>query len=469
MRHMQVVVIGAGYVGLTTAACIAELGHAVTCADVDISKIAMLDEGNVPIREAGLDALVGRNRAAGRLHFTVDVANAAARADVVLISVGTPRGAGGDADLTHVKAVAREVARAIKPKTVVTIKSTVAVGTARLIREVIAEKRGGLDFWITSNPEFLREGSAVRDFFEPDRIVIGADDPEPAARLTELYRPLIDRGVPLVVTSTVNAELIKYTANAFLALKVGFINDVADLCEEAEADINAVIKGVGLDRRIGPRFLSPGPGFGGSCFPKDTEAFAAAGRKYSCPQPLIETLVMRNQVRKHRLAKKILGELNGLAHARVAVLGIAFKANTDDVRDSAALTIIPLLRAAGVSVSAFDPWARANASRVLKDVAWHEDAYAACSGADLVVILTEWEMFRTLDLSRLSQHMRGSTIFDCRNLMDPQDVASQGFRYVSLGRPAAPRVAPTTAAKSADNRVPLASLRGAAVARRPVR
>lgn len=466
---MQVTVIGAGYVGLTTAACVAELGHAVACVDVDVSKVAMLDAGNVPIREAGLDALIGRNRASGRLQFTIDVAKAAARADVVLIAVGTPRGTGGDADLTHVKAAAREIARAIRPKTVVTIKSTVAVGTARLIREVIAERRGGLDFWITSNPEFLREGSAVRDFFEPDRIVIGADDPEPAARLTELYRPLLDRGVPLVVTSTVNAELIKYTANAFLALKVGFINDVADLCEKAEADINAVVKGVGLDRRIGPQFLSPGPGFGGSCFPKDTEAFAAAGRKFSCPQPLIETLVTRNQARKHQLAKRILGELNGLAKARVAVLGVAFKADTDDVRDSAALTIIPALRAAGVSVSAFDPWARANASRVLKDVAWHEDPYAACSGADLVVILTEWAMFRTLDLPLLSRHMRGSTIFDCRNLMDPHHVASQGFRYVSLGRPAAPRVAPATAAKPAEGGVRLPNLRDAAVARRPVR
>lgn len=438
---MDVAIIGAGYVGLTTAACLAELGHTVTCVDVDAARIAALKEGHVPIHEDGLEDVIRRNAQLGRLHFSRDLAGAAAQAAIVLIAVGTPKGAGGEVDLTHVKAAARQLAPVIRPKTVVAIKSTVAVGTARLIREVIAEERGGLDFWVTSNPEFLREGSAVGDFFCPDRIVIGADDAEAGARLKELYQPLLGRNVPLVLTSTANAEVIKYAANAFLALKVGFINDVADLCEKADGDVAAVAKGIGLDSRIGPQFLSPGPGFGGSCFPKDTEAFAASGRKFGAPQGLIETLIARNEARKRTLATRILSELDDVEGASVAVLGVAFKANTDDVREAAALTIIPLLQDAGVSISAHDPKAAANAARFVSDVAWHDCPYEACRDADVAVVLTEWDDYRSLDLARLSRVMRGKTIFDCRNLMDPQRVARHGFRYVSLGRAAVPRSA----------------------------
>lgn len=450
---MRIAVIGAGYVGLTSAACIAELGHQVVCVDVDAPRILALQQGGIPIHEVGLAELVITNLSSGRLCFSINVEAAAAIADIVLIAVGTPKGKDGDVDLSHVEAAARQIAAAIKPKTVVAIKSTVAVGTARLIREAIAERRGGLDFLISSNPEFLREGSAVKDFLEPDRIVIGADDPDAAAKLSELYGPLLARDVPLVVTSTVNAELIKYAANAFLALKVAFINDVANLCESAEADICAVARGMGLDHRIGPQFLAPGPGYGGSCFPKDTAAFVAAGRMFAAPQPLIEATIARNEARKHHLADRILSELNGLDTPKVGVLGVAFKAGTDDVREAAALTIVPALQSAGVAISAYDPQAQINACRHLDRVSWQDNPYEACRDADLVVILTEWDCFRTVDLAKLSEVMRGRTIFDCRNLMDPQDVASHGLRYVSIGRCPVPR-APVKSALRNSRQLP---------------
>lgn len=449
---MQVAVIGAGYVGLTTATCLAEIGHSIECVDIDATRVEALKQGKVPIHEPDLEHLMRRNLAAGRLRFSDDMIAATKEAEIVIIAVGTPKAAGGEADLSFVKSVARQLASCIRPKTVIAVKSTVGPGTARLIREVIAERRRDLDFWVTSNPEFLREGSAVEDFFMPDRIVIGADDPDAAARLAELYRPLLERGVPSVTTSTVNAELIKYAANAFLALKVGFINDVADLCERADGDIAAVAKGIGLDSRIGSRFLRPGPGFGGSCFPKDTEAFAAAGRRFGAPQPLIETLVARNQGRKRALATKVLTELKGKSGARVAVLGVAFKADTDDVRESAALTIIPVLQDAGVKVVAHDPEATANAARLLTGVEWRDCPYEAARDADLVLILTEWNAYRVLDIARLSRVMRGATVFDCRNLMEPQEVAAHGLRYVSLGRAAAPRSSTTASMSKASKR-----------------
>lgn len=437
---MRVAIIGAGYVGLTTGACLSELGHLVACVDSDPDRTRILKNGELPIHEPRLEDLVHDNLSRGRLRFCDRLPDAVRDAEIVIIAVGTPMSADGGADLTHVKEAARQLATAIRSKTVITIKSTVSAGTARLVREVIAEARGALDFWITSNPEFLREGQAVKDFFSPDRIVIGADDPEAAARVTDLYLPMLRGGVPLLVTTTVNAELIKYAANAFLALKIGFIDSVADLCERLEADVTSVAMGIGLDHRIGPYFLSPGPGFGGSCFPKDTAAFAVTGRQYGAPQPLIETLVLRNETRKRAIASRILAELAGRAKPRVAVLGVAFKADTDDVRESAALTIIPQLQRSGVTVSAFDPQASETAARHLKSVEWRACPYEACRDADLAVILTEWSAFRALDLERLAGGMRGRTLFDCRNLFEPQEVARRGLRYVSIGRPAVPRL-----------------------------
>lgn len=454
---MRVSVIGAGYVGLATSVCLAKLGHDVICADIDRQRVRQLKRGVLPFREKGVHALLSESVEAGRLRFTDEIAAAAEDREVVMIAVGTPKGADGEVDLSYVKNAARRIATAIAPKTIVTLKSTVAVGTARRIREIIAECRGALDFWVTSNPEFLREGSAVEDFMQPDRIVIGADDHEAGSRLLELYRPLLDRGVPLVETATVNAELIKYAANALLALKIGFINDVAELCEKIEGDIRSVAKGIGLDRRIGQNFLNPGPGYGGSCFPKDTEAFAAIGRRFDAPQPIIETLIDRNEECRRRIGDRVLRELSDIRAPAVAVLGAAFKANTDDVRESAALAIVPRLQEAGVAVSMHDPWATANGQAALPNAAWREDPYAAAEGADLVLVLTEWESFASLDLGRLAGAMRRRVIFDCRNLLDPRAAAEHGFRYLSLGMADMPRDA-------ARSRTRLSRSRGARVA-----
>ncbi len=435
--------IGAGYVGLTTGVCLAELGHDVICADVDTGRIANLNAGVLPFMENGLEELMSRNVADGRLHFTDDLALAVVERELIMIAVGTPKGAAGEADLSFVRQAARLIAPMMAPKTVVTLKSTVVVGTAREIREVIAEERGALDFWVTSNPEFLREGSAVSDFLSPDRIVIGADDRDAAERLKDLYRPLLSKGVSLVETGTANAELIKYAANAFLALKIGFINDVADLCENIDGDIVAIARGIGLDRRIGAAFLSPGPGYGGSCFPKDTEAFAATGRRHRAPQPIVETLIERNSKRRRRIADRILDELVDIRSPTIAVLGVAFKANTDDVRESPALDIIAFLQENGVKVQAFDPWATTKAALLLPGVAWCSDPYEAVAEADMAVILTEWDIFRSLDLIKLGNAMRSRVLFDCRNIFEPEKVVQSGFRHLSIGRATVPRDART--------------------------
>jgi UDPglucose 6-dehydrogenase len=446
---MKVVMIGAGYVGLTTGACLAKLGHSVTCVDTDAARIKALAAGETPIYEPGLDALIRRNRDSGRLDFSADTKRPASKADAIFLAVGTPAGANGDIDLSYIEAAARQIAPIMKPNTVVVVKSTVVVGTCRRLREVIAEKRLGLDFSVASNPEFLREGSAIEDFLHPDRIVIGADDRRAAALLEELYEPLTRRQTPVVVTNTANAELIKYASNAFLALKIGFINDVADLCEQVGGEIEAVAKGMGLDRRIGTSFLSPGPGFGGSCFPKDTRAFVATGRKHRARQSLVETLVAKNETRKSSLARRVVSELGDRARgARVAVFGLAFKANTDDVRESAALTIIPLLQEAGLSVRAHDPQAEANAARHLRGVEMHDCPYAAAQGADAVLILTEWEDYRALDLKRLANAMSGSLLIDYRNLFTAQRIALHGLRYISLGKSASPKAAGAVVSKA---------------------
>jgi UDPglucose 6-dehydrogenase len=440
---MKLTIIGAGYVGLTSGTCLAELGHDVTCVDMDEARVERLRAGEVPIYEPGLGELMAGNSAAGRLLFSAETAEAVAQADAVFIAVGTPSLADGDIDLSFVQEAARSIARQIKPNCVVVVKSTVVVGTCRALREIIAEERGALDFSIASNPEFLREGSAVRDFLEPERVVFGADDPRACAVLEQIYQPLADKGVPMVRTTNANAELIKYSANAFLALKIGFINDVANLCEQVGGDVAAVAGGIGLDSRIGAAFLSAGPGFGGSCFPKDTKAFAATGRKHGAPQALIETLIAANEARSQMLAERVVAELGVKANgASVAVLGLAFKANTDDVRESPSLAIIPWLQRAGCRIRAHDPKAMNEAAKHLSGVSFCDDAYEAAAGADAVVVLTEWDEYRKLDLPKLVGAMRGSLLVDYRNLWLPSDMADLDVSYLSVGRPSASRAAP---------------------------
>ncbi|WP_265516501.1 UDP-glucose dehydrogenase family protein [Nitratireductor luteus] len=431
---MRIAMIGAGYVGLATGACFAELGHDVRCHDIDQDRIGLLARGETPIYEPGLHAVMENARAHGRLRFLEHVEDCVGSADVIFIAVGTPSAPDGRIDLSQIEAAARLVAGHLKPGAVVTVKSTVVAGTCRRIREIIAEEHKSLDFSVAANPEFLREGSALDDFMHPDRIVIGCDDRRASALLAELYRPLTERGTPLVSTTTVNAELIKYAANAFLALKIGFINEVADLCEQVGGNVTSVANGIGLDRRIGPAFLKPGPGFGGSCFPKDTRAFAATGRKYGARQHLVETLIDRNEARKVWLARRVLTEPALPKHATVCILGLAFKAKTDDIREAAALTIISQLQRAGLRVRVHDPEAMANGKQRIKNVEWADSPYEAARGADAVVVLTEWEDYRHLDLRRLRAEMSGRLVFDYRNLLSPTDVVSQGFKYISLGR-----------------------------------
>nr|WP_163269952.1 UDP-glucose/GDP-mannose dehydrogenase family protein [Chelativorans alearense] len=432
---MQIAMIGAGYVGLTTATCFAEMGHEVACHDVDGERIRQLEAGELPIYEPRLEEAMRRAVASGKLRFSRSGADCVGGADIVFLAVGTPATPDGRIDLSQVEAAARLVSRWLKPGAVVAIKSTVVAGTCRRVREIMAEERQSLDFSVAANPEFLREGSAMEDFLCPDRIVIGCDDRRSASLLSEVYRPLTERGAPKVLSSTPNAELIKYAANAFLALKIGFINEVADLCAQTGADVGPVAEGIGLDRRIGPSFLRPGPGYGGSCFPKDTCIFAATGHGRGARQFLIETLIERNEKRKVALARRVIAQGELREGSVVAVLGLAFKANTDDVREAAALTMVPILQKAGLRVRAHDPKARANARQWLRDVEWTDTPYEAAHGADAVVILTEWEEYKNIDLGRLACTMSQRVVFDYRNLLDPRAVAAHGLTYFSLGRP----------------------------------
>jgi UDPglucose 6-dehydrogenase len=435
---MKVVMIGAGYVGLTTGTCFASLGCDVCCVDVNRGRISDLRHGKVPIFEPGLGDLIADMMAAGRLQFSSDLAEAATSADFIFIAVGTPSASDGDIDLSYVEAAARDIGRVVPDNAIVVVKSTVVAGTARAVGEILRNQRSGRPVRVASNPEFLREGSAISDFMQADRIVVGTDEASTAAAMHALYRPLIDRGIPLISTTTTDAELIKYAANAFLALKIGFINDVANICENAGGDVAAVARGIGTDRRIGEDFLRPGPGFGGSCFPKDTRAFAAIGRRFKSPQSLIERLIAANEERKAMLAARILAALAGKKLARVAVLGMAFKAHTDDVRESPALTVVEALASAGVEVSAHDPKARRQAESILgADIIWHEEPYSAVRGMDAVAIMTEWDEYRDLDLKRLSGLMEGKHLFDFRNLLEPDNVTRHGLFYHSLGRPLA--------------------------------
>jgi UDPglucose 6-dehydrogenase len=433
---MQIVVVGAGYVGLVSAACFAEFGVHVTCVDSDKAKIARLQKGKIPIFEPGLDELAAKAERAGTLHFTTDLGAAVSCADVVFIAVGTPaRHGDGYADLTYVYQAARDIAKNLARYTVIVTKSTVPVGTGREIERIIREIRPDADFDVCSNPEFLREGAAINDFMRPDRVVIGCESERAADVMKALYRPLYLIETPIVLTGLETAELTKYAANAFLATKITFINEIADLCERVGADVQTVAKGMGLDGRIGRKFLHAGPGYGGSCFPKDTLALVRTAQDRGAPLRLVETVVDVNAKRKQGMAARIIGACGGAVKGKtVAVLGLTFKPNTDDTRDSVSLDVIPDLQKAGAKVRAYDPAGMDEAKKLLPGVTWCRDAYDAMQGADAVTILTEWNEFRALDVARMRELLRAPVMIDLRNIYKPEDMRAAGFTYVSVGR-----------------------------------
>ena len=433
---MRIVMIGTGYVGLVSGACFSDFGHTVTCVDKDRSKVDALLEGRVPIFEPGLEALVERNVAAGRLEFTLDLANALPEADAVFIAVGTPSRRGdGHADLSFVHAAAREMAEHLRPGTVVVTKSTVPVGTGDEVERIIRDLRPDLEFHVASNPEFLREGAAIDDFKRPDRVVIGVNEEAAERVLREIYRPLLRNDAPLLVMARRGAELTKYAANAFLATKISFINEIADLCEKVGADVQDVARGMGLDNRIGARFLQPGPGYGGSCFPKDTLALLKTGQDYEAPLRIVEAVVSANDRRKRSMGRKVVQALGGDTHGRtVAVLGLTFKANTDDMRDSPSIAIVQALQDAGINVRASDPEGMEQAAKQLDGVTYCDDPYEAMRGADAAVIVTEWDAFRALDLARAKELLTTPLLVDLRNLYSRDAVEREGFQYVAVGR-----------------------------------
>ena len=433
---MRVAMIGTGYVGLVSGACFADFGHEVTCVDKDASKIARLEKGEIPIFEPGLDDLVASNVRGGRLSFALDGAEAIRAADAVFIAVGTPSRRGdGHADLSYVYAAAEEIAGLIEGFTVVVTKSTVPVGTGDEIERIIRARRPEADFAVVSNPEFLREGAAIEDFKRPDRVVVGTDDERAQAVMRELYRPLNLNETPILFTGRRTSELTKYAANAFLAMKITFINEMADLCEAVGADVQQVARGIGLDKRIGSKFLHAGPGYGGSCFPKDTLALVRTATDAGTPVRLIETTVSINDDRKKAMADRVAKALDGdLKGKTVALLGLTFKPNTDDMRDAPSLDVAPALMAAGATVQAFDPEGMHEASKLLDGVVFKDGPYDAVAGADAVVILTEWDQFRALDLDRVKLLLKQPVMVDLRNVYRPGDMRARGFRYASIGR-----------------------------------
>ena len=434
---MKIAIVGTGYVGLVSGVCLSDFGHEVVCVDKDPAKIARLVRGEVPIYEPGLEDLLARNVAAGRLAFTTDLAQAMASARAVFIAVGTPSRRGdGHADLSFVFAVAEEIARHITGPLVVVTKSTVPVGTNARLRDIIRAAAPGADFDVASNPEFLREGAAIDDFMRPDRVVVGVENDRAAAVMADIYRPLYLRDFPVVTTDLESAEMIKYAANAFLATKITFINEIAALCERVGADVKEVARGMGMDGRIGNKFLHAGPGYGGSCFPKDTRALARIGQDAGAPQHIVETVIAVNEEVKRRMVDKLLDLCGGSFNGRtVAVLGVTFKPNTDDMREAPSLTIVPAMVGAGAKVRLCDPKGRHEGEALLPGTAWHDSPYAAAEGADLVVLLTEWNEFRALDLPRLARVMATPRMADLRNVYSPAEAAKAGFTaYHSVGR-----------------------------------
>ncbi len=437
---MRIAMIGTGYVGLVSGACFSEFGVDVTCVDNDNAKIATLEAGQVPIFEPGLADLVARNVAAGRLSFSNQLAPAVAAADAVFIAVGTPSRRGdGDADLSFVFAAAGEIADALEGYTLVVTKSTVRVGTGARVAELIAARRPEADVDVASNPEFLREGAAIEDFMRPDRVIVGTDSERAREVIREVYRPLFLNETPVLFTSRESAELIKYAANAFLATKITFINEMADLCERLGGDVQDVARGIGLDGRIGAKFLHAGPGFGGSCFPKDTLALMHLAGRQGAPSRIVESVVAVNDARKRSMAQRIIRAMGGaIAGKTVALLGTTFKPNTDDMRDSPSLDIVPALQAAGATIRAYDPEGMAEAQKLLNDVVWCDDAYQAIEGADALAIVTEWNQFRGLDLKRVRGLLKSPLFIDLRNIYAPEEMAGAGFDYHSIGRVAQP-------------------------------
>ena len=432
---MRIAMIGSGYVGLVSGACLADFGHEVVCIDKDPDKIAALNEGRMPIYEPGLDTLVAENVRQRRLAFSTDLKPAVAQAQAVFIAVGTPSRRGdGFADLSYVYAAAREIAEALTGYAVVVTKSTVPVGTGDEVERILREARPDLDVGVASNPEFLREGAAIGDFKRPDRIVIGAEDARAAAVMQEVYRPLYLNQAPILLTGRRTAELTKYAANAFLATKITFINEIADLCEQVGANVQEVARGIGLDNRIGAKFLHAGPGYGGSCFPKDTLALVKTAQDYGTPVRIVETVVAVNDQRKRAMARKVIAACGGSVRGkRVALLGLTFKPNTDDMRDAPSLSIIAGLQDAGARIVAYDPEGMEQARPLLQGVAYAEDAYACAEGADAMVIVTEWNAFRALDLARLKALMAAPVLVDLRNVYAPAEVERHGFDYSGIG------------------------------------
>jgi UDPglucose 6-dehydrogenase len=433
---MHIAVIGSGYVGLVTGACFAEFGVDVVCVDVAADKIERLTRGESPIYEPGLEQLIKKNLQAGRLSFTTDVASAIRQSLVIFIAVGTPPRPDGSADLSFVEGAARSVAEHMDSYKVIATKSTVPVGTGKQLMSVISgHQKTAIEFSVISNPEFLREGAAIGDFMRPDRVVIGGSDPEAIAIMRDLYRPLYLIETPFVITSLEGAELIKYAANAFLATKISFINEIANLCERVGCDVHDVARAIGMDRRIGGKFLHAGPGFGGSCFPKDTSALSAIGRQYSSPTLIVDTVIEVNRLQRlsmiPKIEKLVGGDLTGL---RVAVLGLAFKPETDDMRDAPSIDIVKGLIERGATVVAYDPAAMAEAKGVLPDIRYADNEYEAASDAEALVFVTEWNQFRALDMHRIRQLMRVPRIADLRNIYTPSDMREIGFEYVGVGR-----------------------------------
>jgi UDPglucose 6-dehydrogenase len=434
---MRIAMIGTGYVGLVSGACFSDFGHDVTCVDKDAGKIERLIRGEVPIFEPGLEALISKNAAAGRLSFTTDLSAAVDGAEAVFIAVGTPTRRGdGHADLTYVMAAAAEIGRALTGYAVVVTKSTVPLGTNRKVAEALREANPTAAFDVASNPEFLREGAAIDDFMHPDRVVVGVETPKARKVIAELYRPLSLREFPMVYTGLESAEMIKYAANAFLATKITFINEIAALCEKVGADVKTVAKGIGMDGRIGDKFLHAGPGYGGSCFPKDTKALARIGQDHASPMQIVETVIKVNDEVKRRMIDKIVDLCGGtLRDKTIAILGVTFKPNTDDMREAPSLTIIPALVGAGAKVRVSDPQGRHEGEALLPGVKWVDNPYQAANDADLVVLLTEWNEFRGLDLAKLARKMATPQMADLRNIYDPEEVRDAGFiAYVGVGR-----------------------------------
>ncbi|OSQ44692.1 UDP-glucose/GDP-mannose dehydrogenase family protein [Thalassospira sp. MCCC 1A01428] len=433
---MHVAMIGTGYVGLVSGACFSEFGTDVICVDKDVSKIERLEQGIMPIYEPGLDVLVENNVKSGRLHFTTDLKKGVKDADVVFIAVGTPTRRGdGHADLSYVYAAAEEIAEAMEGFTVIVTKSTVPVGTGREVERIIREKRPDAEFAVVSNPEFLREGSAIGDFMRPDRVVIGTSNERARTVMSDLYRPLYLIETPIVFTTRETSEMIKYAANTFLAAKITFINEIADLCEKVGADVHDVARGIGLDGRIGKKFLHPGPGYGGSCFPKDTLALVRTAQEHNSPLRIIETVVAVNNDRKKAMADRVIAACGGsVAGKTIGILGLAFKPNTDDMRDSPSLDVVPALIAAGANVRAYDPEAMEEAAKLLEGLTYCETAFETIEGADAMVVLTEWNEFRGLNLKRVKAALKSPVVVDLRNVYEPREMKEHGFEYSCVGR-----------------------------------